>query len=113
MGSDVKAYDAFRNWIDTAVHELPSGVLWGANSATAEECAEMLDGLEEFAALCRRLSLLDHSDYVEGCRWHFEHYPHYLGRRRHFANYESYVRTRHGPLHLAAPPRPWPGARRL
>ena len=113
MGSDVETYETFRHWIDAAVHELPSGVLWGARGPTPEECAEMLEGLAEFEGLCRRLGLAGHSDYIDDCRWHFDHYPHYLSRRRHFTDYESYVRTRRGPVHLVPPPSPWRGKRKL
>jgi hypothetical protein len=93
-------------WLTYAVHELPTGVLWGAHGATPEQCAEMLDGLDEFATVCGRLGLDDHGEFIESCRWHFEHYPHYLGRRRHFVNYATYILDRHGPAGVSAPPRP-------
>ena len=38
----------------------------------------MLTGLQEFASVCVRLGVDDHAEFIEGCRWHFEHYPHYL-----------------------------------
>ena len=106
MASDLESYFTYRNWIDGAVHELPSGVLWGANGATIAECAEMQEGLDEFEALCRRLELTDHTDYIEACRWHFDHYPHYLSRRRHFASYETYVQARKGPIRVPLPQSP-------
>ena len=92
-------YDRDISWLSYAVHELPAGVLYGANGASPAECADMMTGLEAFEALCVRLGRLDDQwAFIEGCRWHFEHYPHYLGRRRHFANYETYIRNRNGPL---------------
>lgn len=106
---DRESYRVAVNWLSGALHELPAGVLWGPNGATAADCQEMLDGLEEYAHLCARLRLDDdqHREFIEQCRWHFEHYPSYLGRRRHFANYEQYVTERHGPLRVANPVRPW------
>ena len=96
-------------WLTSAVHELPAGVLWGANGATPEECADMLDGLDEFARVCSRLGLDDHQAFIDGCRWHFEHYPDYLGRRRHFVDYATYIRDRRGPVHVSPPSTPdWP-----
>jgi hypothetical protein len=110
---DRDQYEHDRDWIGLALHELPAGVLWGGvNGATAEQCATMLAALDDFAALCERLGLDDHADFIDACRWHFDHYPHYLGRRRHFAGYASYVRDRHGPERVASPPSPrWAGPR--
>jgi hypothetical protein len=95
-----------RDWLTYAVHELPVGILGGPHAATAAECHEMLAGLEDFSRLCARLGLNDHQDFIEGCRWHLEHYPHYLSRRRHFADYEKYTRDRRGPLRVVDPPPP-------
>jgi hypothetical protein len=103
---DRARYVRDRQWLDSAVHELPSGVLWGADGATPAQCAEMLDGLEEFARVCVRLGLHDHAEYIEACRWHFDHYPHFLGRRRHFADYPTYIHDRRGPLRVSAPDSP-------
>lgn len=94
------------SWLTYAVHELPIGVLGGVDGATVRQCAEMLQGLEDFEKVCRRLGLDDHSEFIEACRWHFEHYPHYLGRRRHFVNYETYTKDRGGPLTVPEPPPP-------
>ena len=78
-----------------AVHELPAGVLWGSNGATEGQCGELLEALVEFERICIALSR-NQADFIEDCRWHFEHYPHYLGRQRHFPSYEQYVRDRKG-----------------
>ncbi|MBG6100546.1 hypothetical protein ACLQ3D_22050 [Micromonospora vinacea] len=103
---DRARYVRDRQWLDYAVHELPAGVLWGADGATPDQCAEMLDGLDEFARVCARLGLDDHTEFVEACRWHFDHYPHFLGRRRHFADYATYIRDRRGPLRVSLPAAP-------
>ena len=66
----------------------------------------MLAELEEFDRLCTRLNLEDHRGFIEGCRWHFEHYSHYLARRRLFVDYESYITGRSGPPRVSDPPAP-------
>lgn len=101
--ADRERYQRALNWLWGAVHELPAGVLWGSNGATEDQCAEMMTGLQEFESLCERLGVADHVDFIEGCRWHFEHYPHYLGRRRHFVDYATYVSNRRGPLKVPLP----------
>lgn len=67
---DQARYRYDRQWLDQAIHELPARVLWGANGATPSQCADMLDGLENFANVCARLGLEDHSEFIEACRWH-------------------------------------------
>lgn len=105
--SDRDRYAHGLNWLWGAVHELPAGVLWGAKSATRDQCAEMMTGLQEFEIVCARLGLdEDHGRFIEECRWHFEHYPHYMQRRRHFVDYATYVRDRNGPLTVRLPTRP-------
>jgi hypothetical protein len=85
--------------LEYAVHELPAGVLYGPDAANAKQCAEWMSDLDEFEALCRELDR-NHKVFIEDCRWHFEHYPHYLGRRRHFVDYKTYVKDRGGPLRV-------------
>jgi hypothetical protein len=97
-------YHQTLDWLTYAVHELPLGVLWGPDGSTPEQCSELMAGLEEFAVLCTRLDI-DHAAFIENCRWHFEHYPHYLGRRRHFVDYATYIRDRNGPLTVDPPTR--------
>ncbi|MFI7247071.1 hypothetical protein [Micromonospora chalcea] len=106
MSADRDRYRHGRRWLEHAVHELPAGVLWGADGATPAQCAEMLDGLDEFARTCARLGLDDHTGFIEDCRWHLDHYPHYLSRRRHVADYPTYIRDRRGPLRVSSPPTP-------
>ncbi|GAA2898593.1 hypothetical protein Acy02nite_84580 [Actinoplanes cyaneus] len=106
FANERRAYCEAREWLLNAVHELPVGVLWGPNGATAAECYEVLRGLDDFASLCSRLRLDGHERFIEQCRWHFDHYPHYLGRRRHFVDYSTYVVDRAGPMTVSAPPMP-------
>ncbi|NKF23399.1 hypothetical protein [Solimonas marina] len=99
----VESYEELRLGLEYAVHELPAGILGGPNSATPEECAELMDDLNKFEALCKVVEI-DSAVFIEQCRWHFEHYPHYLSRHRHFKGYASYVIPRKGPLKVTAKP---------
>jgi hypothetical protein len=94
-----KRYEALLRGLVSAVHELPSGVLFGANGATGRECDELMQDLLEFERLSAHLGR-PNPDFIEGCRWHFEHYLHYLGRQRHFSSYQQYVQDRGGPLQV-------------
>lgn len=99
-------YVLAREWLSQALRELPERVLCGWNAASAVECREMMAGLEEFARLCEGLAIEGQAEFIDGCRWHFEHYPHYLERQRHFRDYATYVQDRHGPVDVALPPHP-------
>jgi|SRR6185369_11112668 len=100
MQSESKSrYEALLNGLRYAVHELPAGILYGSDGASAKECAELLANLNDFEVLSRELGR-DDATFIEGCRWHFEHYTHYLGRRRHFVSYRKYIEDRGGPLRV-------------
>lgn len=92
-------YEALLSSLRYAVHELPAGILDGPDGATAKQCAELMETVNEFERLCRGLGH-NHDAFIKGCRWHFEHYAHYLGRRRHFGSYQQYVQDRGGPLRV-------------
>ncbi len=96
---DLQRYQKLREQLQYAVHELPAGILYGADGATENECAQWMQDLLEFERLCTKLEK-NHAAFIEGCRWHLEHYPHYLGRKRHFVSYEQYTVERGGPLKL-------------
>ncbi len=80
-----------------ALHELPTGVL--ADEAGCAEFMRMLPEVEELASLFR----FEHEPFIDGCRWHFEHWPHYLGRAKHFNSYRDYCVRHQGPLRVFEP----------
>lgn len=82
-----------------AMHELPAGVLWNPNAATDPQCAELLVGLNRFEELSKLLAIST-KNFVDACRWHLDHYPHYRSRQRHFIDYASYCNDRGGPLRI-------------
>lgn len=67
-GGDRTAYWRARDRLTYAMHELPAGVLDGAEGASADGCAEMLRGLEACEQSCGRLGLDDHRAFVDACR---------------------------------------------
>ena len=40
-------------WLDYAIHEVPTGVLFGVNGASIDECQRLLDVLDQFRELTR------------------------------------------------------------
>lgn len=92
-----REFDQLRSVLDYSRHELHAGVLWNPNAATKAQCAELMVDLNRFAAVSELLAMPT-QEFVEACRWHLEHYPHYLSRRRHFIDYARYISDRGGPL---------------
>ena len=94
-------YEELYRVLDYAMHELPAGVLWNPNAASAAQCHELMAVLYRFEALCKVLNI-EKQEFIDGCRWHLEHYPHYLSRKRHFASYAEYISGQRGPLRVAS-----------
>jgi hypothetical protein len=94
-----KEYEDLLSFMQYTLHELPAGVLFGANGASEKECAELMAETYRLEQLSEKLGT-NISTFIEGCRWHYERYPHYIGRHRHFDGYESYIAKHDGPLRV-------------
>ena len=94
-----KDYEDLLRFLQYTLHELPTGVLYGADGASERECAELMAETYRLEQLSESLGT-DISTFIDGCRWHFERYPHYVGRHRHFDGYESYIVKYGGPLRV-------------
>lgn len=87
-------YQRLLRYLEYTLHEVPSGVLYGKDGASPKECAELMSETYRLGALARERGV-DLSEFLATCRWHYERYPHYLGRQRHFDTYANYM-ARHG-----------------
>jgi hypothetical protein len=84
-------------YLEYTLHELPRGVLFGNDGATADECGELVELLGEFRKDAERLG--DTSRYVEliaDCDLHFRAYREYLVAGRPGGSYEVFIRARSG-----------------
>jgi len=90
-------YERILEELEYSLHELPCGVLYGANGANERQCREFLDDTYRLEELSIELGI-DISEFIKIARWHFERYPHYLGRQRHFGTYIKYIEKHNGPL---------------
>lgn len=70
-------YEALKNSLEYSIHELPSELLNGTQSADEEACLELLENLNDFENICQKLGK-DESVLIHLCRWHFQHYSIYL-----------------------------------
>jgi hypothetical protein len=85
-----------------ALHELSYGVLYGINGATAEQCGELLNLLEDYTRICQTLQL-DRSATIRYAAMHFQGYQDYLLHRQLYKNYLDYIQQHHSELREMQP----------
>jgi hypothetical protein len=74
------------------LHELPTGVLFGVDGATADECDELLAELEEFRALIAVADQsADYTQLVAECEHHYRAYERYLLERPTHRSYSRFL----------------------
>lgn len=84
--------DITADYLKYTLHELPAGVLDGANGATPEKCAELLDYLDAFTRLLGPgLAQDQYAELIARCRFHFREYAEYLNNREEYINYSDYL----------------------
>lgn len=75
-----------------AVHEVPTGVLYGIDGAKVTECQEWLDDLVLFREVVQKRGTTE--KYETAMRYwdfHFRGYADYLNHRGQYRNYEEYI----------------------
>jgi hypothetical protein len=74
------------------LHEVPSGVLYGMNGATIEECQDLQLELADFRQQVSQAGMSEeYATLIEECAFHFAHYPRYLAERASYRSYELYL----------------------
>jgi hypothetical protein len=79
--------DGFRN----SLHELPSGVLFGNNGATRQECAVLTDELRLFESLLTEAERAEHKALRKQAQFHFAAYA--AWQRIGTGSYADYLET--------------------
>ena len=94
--ADKEEYEYLLRYLQYTLHELPAGILYDADSADDKKCAELMEGTYRLEELAVAMGV-DLSEFLATCRWHYERYPHYLGRQKHFGSYANYMEKHHAP----------------
>jgi len=82
-------------WLRYTLHEIPSGVLYGADAASPEQCRELEQDLDEFCLLLAgEDSAQRYQDLIHDCRLHFREYRNYLLNRQAYNSYRDYLMRR-------------------
>lgn len=81
------------NRLRYSVHEVPAGVLYGVDGASAEQCLELEKELDEFCMLARTEGKEDcYGELIGRCRFHFRAYREYLLNWEDYRRYAEYLR---------------------
>ncbi|HMC64976.1 MAG TPA: hypothetical protein VKI65_08545 [Gemmataceae bacterium] len=74
------------------LHEVPTGVLYGIDGASPEQCQELEEELQEFCRLLAQEHLEErYAELTSACRLHFRAYRDYLLNRERYISYEDYL----------------------
>lgn len=85
------------SYLDYTLHELPAGVLYGQNGATAEQCGELLELLAEFSGHVQALGETEKfAELISECDFHFRSYREYLLQSRPGGSYERFLESLEG-----------------
>ncbi len=81
-----------RSRLDYVLHELPSGVLYGQDGATVEQCDELIKELSDYERLTEEIGSeeVDRELLALG-RFHIPAYQRYLIEHKRHTTYEQYL----------------------
>jgi hypothetical protein len=79
-----------KDYFEYTLHELPAGVLFGADGATIEQCEELLNDLTRYEEVCSKLSI-DPIVLVDECRFYYLHYKNYLTIYKDYIGFADYL----------------------
>ena len=79
-----------RNYLCYTLHELPIGVLYGANGATIQECEELIQEVEKYEIVCNKLQR-DENKLIEECKFYYPAYKAYLSVYKNYKNFDDYL----------------------
>ncbi len=94
--SRLRLIDKIAYQLRYSIHEVPSGVLYGIDGASPEQCQELEEDLEEFCRLAAQEGMQEgYGDLIGACRLHFRGYRDYLLHREQYKSYAVYL-SEHG-----------------
>lgn len=81
-----------RDYLLYTLHELPSGVLYGVDGASVEECDELIFLVAEYESACEKLSV-EYKEMIAKCRFYYLAYKKYLLNTNLYTSFSNYLET--------------------
>lgn len=79
-----------REYLTSTLHEIPAGVIIGANGATIEECEELIKEADKYEILCNKIKR-EESDLIRECKYYYPAYRDYLSVHKNYINFADYL----------------------
>ena len=90
--SRLRLIDKIADRLRYSLHEVPSGILYGMDGASPEQCQELEEELEEFCRLVAQEQMQErYAELIRAGRLHFRGYRDYLLNRDKYGNYAEYL----------------------
>ena len=79
-----------RDYFEYTLHELPTGVLYGSDGATIEQCEELLNDLTKYKVVCEKLKV-DNEELITECKFYYSSYKDYLTIYKNYSGFGDYL----------------------
>jgi len=79
-----------KNYFEYTLHELPTGVLYGTDGASIEECNELLTDLTRYKEVCNKLAI-DDKELIDECKFYYLAYKDYLTIYTNYNGFADYL----------------------
>ena len=79
-----------RDYFEYTLHEIPTGVLYGSDGATIEQCEELLNDLTKYKEVCEKLKV-DNEELITDCEFYYSSYKDYLTIYKNYSGFGDYL----------------------
>ena len=79
-----------RDYFEYTLHEIPTGVIYGSDGATIEQCEELLNDLAKYKVVCEKLKV-DNEELVAECKFFYSSYKDYLTIYKNYSSFGEYL----------------------
>jgi hypothetical protein len=79
-----------RSYLCYTIHEVPIGIIYGNNGATIEDCNDLLQLVNEYEEVCKKLGV-DRREVIDDCKYYYSLYKEYLKVRRDYEGFEDFL----------------------
>lgn len=88
-------YHVLKEFLEFSIHEMPSGILNGMNGASASDIPSMLEDINEFECISKKLNMPSYETLIADCRRYYNAYEYYLQHTDKYKSFENYLRLNH------------------
>lgn len=90
-------YYVLKDFLEFSIHEMPSGILNGMGGASISNIPAMLEDINEFENLSKRLNMRSCETLINDCRRYYLAYKNYLQSLSRYKNFEEYLKINNIP----------------